>query len=214
MSKSVKIPNIGADPLIITIGNDSYTYQAGETYTVPDNVAEVLTNLVNSFPKEGTPNVPVIAPKPAVADAGKVLGVDEDGNYALTEGGAEIPTPAVADAGKVLGVDEDGDYALVEGGGSPETVTFTVPQNDATINSGYTNLVEIETQCPSGKYIVRSAYAREIENKEEMDLCYYGGLVCPYFEVVDGYAEIYLYTPLDEDVVLYEIYIQAIKVAD
>ena len=52
------------------------------------------------------------------------------------------------------------------------------------------------------------------ENKEEMDLCYYGGLVCPYFEVVDGYAEIYLYTPLDEDVVLYEIYIQAIKVAD
>ena len=28
-----------------------------------------------------------------------------------------IPAPAVADAGKVLGVDEDGDYALVEGGG-------------------------------------------------------------------------------------------------
>lgn len=29
----------------------------------------------------------------------------------------EIPTPAIADAGKVLGVDESGDYALVEGGG-------------------------------------------------------------------------------------------------
>ena len=32
-------------------------------------------------------------------------------------GGGDLPEPTIADAGKVLGVDEEGEYALVEGGG-------------------------------------------------------------------------------------------------
>ena len=42
------------------------------------------------------------------------------------EKGADVPTPTVADAGKVLGVDDEGKYAIVEGGGGSDEAILTV----------------------------------------------------------------------------------------
>lgn len=88
MSKSVTIPQIGADPLVIKINQDEeLKFKAGQTYTVSDEVAAVIENILASFPQESGKNAPLV-PSPSVADAGKVIKVDEDGNYALGEGGS------------------------------------------------------------------------------------------------------------------------------
>lgn len=65
-------------------------------------------------------------PTPTPEDAGKVLGIDSNGDYALITP-TELPTPEVADAGKVLGVDAEGKYALI----TPET-----PDDSGTDDSG------------------------------------------------------------------------------
>lgn len=55
----------------------------------------------------------------------------------------DIPTPEVEDAGKVLGVDEEGKYALVEGGGGGGSVypkcTVTITNNTGSIYSMQNN---------------------------------------------------------------------------
>lgn len=51
MSKSITVP-AGRDPLTISINNRTFTYRAGDTVTVPDEVATLLENVARLLPKE------------------------------------------------------------------------------------------------------------------------------------------------------------------
>jgi hypothetical protein len=50
MSKTITIPSC-KNPFVITVNNHTYSYKAGETVEVPDWVAEVIENHVDSVPK-------------------------------------------------------------------------------------------------------------------------------------------------------------------
>lgn len=56
-----------------------------------------------------------------------------------------IPTPAVADSGKVLGVDEEGKYALTDagggGGGGAVYITETISGNAHTLSKNYNEIM-------------------------------------------------------------------------
>ena len=87
MSKSITIPEIGADPLVVRIdGKEPEEFQAGETYTVSDDVAAIIENIIASFPQESGKNAPLV-PSPSVSDAGKAVVVGEDGNFTFGEAG-------------------------------------------------------------------------------------------------------------------------------
>lgn len=51
MSKSITIPDIGQNPIRLRINSTDYVFHAGETATVPDEVASLLAGIVESFPK-------------------------------------------------------------------------------------------------------------------------------------------------------------------
>lgn len=81
----------------------------------------------------------------------------------------DIPTPTDADAGKVLGVDEDGKYELVQGGGgggvfnvnfdlsnSPYTADKTLAEINEAINNGnivlcHSNFIDSIVGVPDGE---------------------------------------------------------------
>lgn len=77
-------------------------------------------------------------PKPSIADYGKVLGVDESGEYRLENVPKEVPTPSVSDAGKVITVGSSGKYEL---GGLPE-YTLNELGKSLTVVEDSTNKVE------------------------------------------------------------------------
>ena len=51
MSKSVTIPSYN-DPFVVEVNNTKYSYPAGTTQTVPDEVACVIDNINANMPKE------------------------------------------------------------------------------------------------------------------------------------------------------------------
>lgn len=53
--KTVTIPTIGSDPYKITINGYTYSYKAGSTVSVPDEVAAAIENAVRLFPAEVPP---------------------------------------------------------------------------------------------------------------------------------------------------------------
>lgn len=53
--KTVTIPTIGSDPYKITINGYTYSYKAGSTVSVPDEVAAAIENAVRLFPAEVSP---------------------------------------------------------------------------------------------------------------------------------------------------------------
>lgn len=56
MSKSVKIPT-GPDPWVCRINEKTYSYPAGTTQSVPDEVAAIIADNQAMEPKEATENV-------------------------------------------------------------------------------------------------------------------------------------------------------------
>lgn len=50
MATTMKIPDLGQNPLSIKINNDEYAYYIGEQVTVPDEVAELINNIEASKP--------------------------------------------------------------------------------------------------------------------------------------------------------------------
>lgn len=78
---TVTIPSIGADPLIVEINNDRYSYRAGETYEVMEDVAQVIESLIASFPKEG---------RTPVGGGGVMIVGVQDGTYTLDKKYSEI----------------------------------------------------------------------------------------------------------------------------
>jgi hypothetical protein len=51
MSKSITIPEIGMTPIRLRINCTDYVFHAGETQTVPDEVAALLAGIVASIPQ-------------------------------------------------------------------------------------------------------------------------------------------------------------------
>lgn len=75
-----------------------------------------------------------------------ILGLDVYGDDS-------VPTPSVADSGKVLGVDEEGKYALIEagGGGGTEIVNATPDNDGLSLDKTYN---EIKTAFLNGNVVI------------------------------------------------------------
>lgn len=72
----------------------------------------------------------------------------QDVNTLLENAGAgDLPTPTVEDAGKAVVVDEEGKYALIEGGGGGGTLTVTVSgtPTSRTLDKNYKEITEAIT---------------------------------------------------------------------
>lgn len=120
MSKSIKIPEIGMTPIRLRINCTDYVFHAGETQTVPDEVAALLAGIVESFPKPASDGYRT---KPAT------IGDVEDMIAAV--GGSDLPEVTSDDNGKFLGVTA-GAWGKVD---APSGGTYDVPFT-ATMESG------------------------------------------------------------------------------
>lgn len=94
----------------------------------------------------------------------------------------DIPTPTDADAGKVLGVDEDGAYALTEGSGGAAREISVGSSADAFAFSGSTLYaltdISFDTENEANTYI-----DREIERKVTTVFLNMAGAPAPYDEL-------------------------------
>lgn len=80
MSSNIKIPTIGANPLVVIVNNKRYEFKAGEEVMVNDEVREVIENLVASFPKKWKRSVePPIIKTSYVVDASDVASISNEG---------------------------------------------------------------------------------------------------------------------------------------
>lgn len=109
-------------PVIRRVMPSSYVYE--------DNV-QTLTDLIESL-------LPAI-PTPTIADAGKILGVNDSGIFALVEGGggSALPPYTTADADKLLGINSAGtgiEWKTVSGGGM--TVELLASKTNYNLQSG------------------------------------------------------------------------------
>ena len=107
--REVTIPN-DYNPFRLEVNGRIYSYKAGTTQSVPDEVAELIDmyNQSKPVPKENSiiDNNGLGFQK---TDADKVLKVKEDGSdVEWAEGGLDIPEYTAEDAGKALKVNQDG----------------------------------------------------------------------------------------------------------
>ena len=105
MTNAVAFPYSLAKNIKIEVSEDGVSF-----ITVYDESTLDWTVSPKEFNIYGDPvsNLPI----PTIADAGKFLGVDSNGDWELGNVPNEVPTPTSADAGKVLGVDSNGDWEL------------------------------------------------------------------------------------------------------
>ena len=83
--KTIQIPT-GSDPLIVTINNDVYSYKAGESVEVPDDVAAAIEDALALVPKPGR-NISKVAQliegSIAELDEKDMAGIDKVWSYAF-----------------------------------------------------------------------------------------------------------------------------------
>ena len=123
MSKSITIPGAAGCRVTVVLNGARYIYTAGETATVPDEVADLLENnegnaviygrsasaplTAAAVQYDGTDFVPVFTDS-----YGRMLirksDLAEIINAAIADIPAELPTVADTDAGKVLTVSAEG----------------------------------------------------------------------------------------------------------
>lgn len=90
MSKQITIPSDNGTPVIVCLNGVKYTYTAGDTVTVPDEVADLFeSNEVNSVSHGRRAVAPLEAPVRQTGDGGIPIHVDDDGNL-FGDGGASI----------------------------------------------------------------------------------------------------------------------------
>lgn len=94
-------------------------YFDGESLVIPEQ-AEEAPESVGSV-KQGEAIIPLKderLPAAAAADEGKIIKVNEEGDYELAEdAGTVLPVPAAADEGKIVKVNAQGEYELGEDAG-------------------------------------------------------------------------------------------------
>lgn len=81
MSKQITIPSDKGTPVIVMLNGVKYTYTAGDTVTVPDEVAALFeSNEVNAVKTGRHATAPLAAPTRKIEDGGVPVQVDDHGN--------------------------------------------------------------------------------------------------------------------------------------
>lgn len=123
MAKTITIPD-GYKPLEIVINGCVYVYMPGETVSVPDEVASVIANMQDQKPEESSEVKQETISYDPVADAGKLLGVQD---------GAMGWSKAIPDKVKAL---EDSQYTTMDiqdiAAGVVEEKVPDAPESDGT----------------------------------------------------------------------------------
>ena len=91
MSKTIRIPDDRGNPVNVVINGKKYIYTAGDTVSVPDEVAALFeANDGNSVIYGRRATAPLEAPKRKGSDEGVPVLTDDDGNlYASVDDVAE-----------------------------------------------------------------------------------------------------------------------------
>lgn len=112
---NIKLENSGLFPGDIAKNIKlEYSVNGADWLEIFDKVSIDWTNTVHIYDMstgEETTTTPAI-PTPTTTDAGKFLGVDNNGAWELDNIPSELPAVTSADAGKVLSVDNNGDWGL------------------------------------------------------------------------------------------------------
>lgn len=91
MARTITIPSDKGNPVFVTLNGKKYTYTAGETVSVPDEVAALFDNNDNEAVIYGRrATAPLEAPERKGDSAGIPVTVDDDGNlYADVDAAAQ-----------------------------------------------------------------------------------------------------------------------------
>lgn len=151
MSKTITIPDIGYNPINLRINCTDYVFHAGETATVPDDVAALLAGIVESFPK---PAEDGYRTKPAT------IGDVED--MIAAGGGTGLPEVTTDDNGKFLGVQE-GEWAKADApSGGTYDVDFEVTESGGVYSATTdANLNDALDAIEAGKIVLGVASLTE-----------------------------------------------------
>ena len=87
MSKTVIIPDLGQNPLVVTNGRECYRLHVGKSYLVPDWVAELLKDAESNHAKGMRDAAGPFCTGPKTAGMTQPVGRDNDGKL-WTAGGA------------------------------------------------------------------------------------------------------------------------------
>lgn len=97
MSKTIKIPSDKGNPVFVTLNGVKYTYTAGETVSVPDEVAALFDDNAGEnviYGRRAT--APLEAMNRKGSNAGVPVSTDDNGNlYVPAEGIAEAALDAI-----------------------------------------------------------------------------------------------------------------------
>ena len=83
MATTMKIPDLGQNPLSIKINNDEYTYYIGEQVSVPDEVAKLINNIEASKPRSLNDTGDLILYLQTGGLGYQLISYDPDGKYAV-----------------------------------------------------------------------------------------------------------------------------------
>lgn len=90
MSKQITIPTDKGTPVIVFLNGVKYTYTAGDTVTVPDEIAALFeSNAVNDVEYGRRTVAPLEAPARQTGEGGIPIHVDDQGNL-FGDAGASI----------------------------------------------------------------------------------------------------------------------------
>jgi len=150
MSKSVKIPEIGANPYVVVVDGVRYAYTGGATATVPDAVAEVIAHDLAMRPK-ADPDIWDKLP----ATLGELKAMIAAAAAEAVAAATELPKVTNTDNGKVAGVSGGKWAAVAPVDYSDVEVPFTVTVEDDTPTAGTTaSFATVAAAKAAGKTLV------------------------------------------------------------
>ena len=100
--KMITMPTTGSNPIVIKLNEKIYSYRAGQTYAVEDEVACFIENMIANFPSgEREPNEYDLHPVAKTSAMNSPVGMDEDGRLFGTDTMYTLPTATTSKIGGV-----------------------------------------------------------------------------------------------------------------